>query len=595
MRLPERTRTLGSEVEIELLGRSGQAALVRSRRPSDAGLVDRSCLERLGDRLILVGEARLDGAEDLRRRLSADGSEHAATAGPARLCLLAYDRWGERCVDFLHGDFAFVVWDDIDQRFFAARDRFGKFRLFHGSRDSTGVMGNSLDWVVAQVAPERDVDEFWIADYLTLGWSREAHRSVYRDVERLPPAHTLSWSSRGKSSRRYWILDVPEPLYLRRRDDYLDLFRSLVLQAVADRLPAEGAGIGLSGGLDSATLAASAVRLAGPAARVDAYFCDYQSFPEERRFAEMSARHLGIDLRVINLDENRYDPQWQTSGIRSAEPEGHIVWAKHLRAISDSLAARSAVWFEGEGPDNALHFERNAYLSWLVRSRAWPRLARDLVSYAVVKGREGWVESLRRHSRLRREPPPADALPAWISPDLVRRLHLHERLETLGSGGMAGHPWHPGAFEAFTNPVWQARFESFAFEGTLSPIEWRHPFLDLRVLQFMLSLPPIPWGWKKDLIRKAMRGWLPEPVLRRPKAPLPFFPTALSLKREGMPRLVAPLESSAYVDARHLPRAEDRDWEIEYAINAFVVDHWLAQRRSGVPFTSPEDNPKIAL
>ena len=577
-----------------LLGRSGQAALVRSRRPSDAGLVDRSCLERLGDRLILVGEARLDGVEDLRRRLSADGSEQAATAGPVRLCLLAYDRWGERCVDFIHGDFAFVVWDDVHQRFFAARDRFGKFRLFHGSRDSIGVMGNSLDWVVAQVAPGRDVDEFWIADYLTVGWACEAHRTAYRDVERLPPAHTLTWSSRGTSSRRYWTLDVPEPLYLRRRDDYLERFRFLVLQAIADRMPEEGVGIALSGGLDSATLAAGAVRLAGATARVDAHFYDYERFPEERRFADLSARHLGIDLQVISLDEVRYDPEWQESGIRSVEPEASIVWAKHLRMVNDALTARSAVWFEGEGPDNALLFERNPYLAWLIRRRAWPRLARDLVSYAVVKGREGWLESLRRHSGRRREPSLGEPLPAWISPDLVHRLHLHERLETLKARRIGGHPWHPGAIASFMNPVWQARFETFTFEGTLSAIEWRHPFLDLRLLQFMLSLPPVPWGWKKDIIRKAMRGWLPEPVLRRPKSPLPFFPTALSLRREGMPRLVAPTALSAYVDSRRLPQPGDDEMALEQAMSVFVVDYWLAQQRSGVPFTSPEDGTKIA-
>lgn len=567
---------------------------MRSRRPSDAGLVDRSCLERLGHRLVLLGEARLDGAEDLRRRLSAGGCEQAATAGPARLCLLAYDRWGERCVDFIHGDFAFVVWDDVQQRFFAARDRFGKHRLFHGSRDSVGVMGNSLDWVVTQVAPGRDVDDFWIADFLTLGWSREAHRSAYRGVERVPPAHTLSWSSSGTSSRRYWTLDVPEPLYLRRREDYLDRFRFLLLQAIADRMPAEGVGIALSGGLDSATLAAGAKRLAGPSARIDAYFCDYEEFPEERRFAQMSAQHVGIDMLVVPSDEIYYDPQWQTRGIRSTEPHGAIVGAHNLRPINDSLAARSAVWFEGEGPDNALSFEKNAYLSWLVRRRAWTRLARDLVSYTAVKGREGWLETLRRHARPQRAAPDGAPWPVWISPDLEHRLRLRERLESFGTGGISGHPWHPRAFDAFTSPIWEGHFETSAFDAALSPIEWRHPFMDLRVLEFMLSLPPVPWGWKKDIIRKAMRGWLPEPVLRRPKAPLPFFPDALILRREGMPRILDPAALSAYVDVRHLPRADAPERNLAQAVNVYVVDHWLAHRREGPAFTTAGDDCKIA-
>ena len=64
-----------------------------------------------------------------------------------------------------------------------------------------------------------------------------------------------------------------------------------------------------------------------------------------------------------------------------------------------------------------------------------------------------------------------------------------------------------------------------AISGTY--LDRRHPFLDLRVLIFMLRTPPIPWARRKRLIREAMQGVLPEEVLTRDKAPLVADPVNL--------------------------------------------------------------------
>ena len=569
---------------VETLGRNRQVALVRSRGPSDAGLVDRSCLERLGDRLWLLGEVRLDGPAELRRRLASAGVADADTAGQARLCLLAYERWGESCLDVVFGDFAFVVWDEHRQSLFAARDRLGKRPLFHGRDKSTGVVGNSLDWVVAAAAPSRAVDEYWIADFLTQGCSREMHRTAYRDIRRVASGHCLRWSAEGDVDRRYWRLDVAEPLYLPRREDYLVRFRESVAQAVADRTsPAGDVGISMSGGLDSTTLAAIAARQAGDPHRVSAVCVHLEAQPDlqEDAFASMAARHLGIDLRVVPYDELSYDPAWQSRGIRPAEPLHGIVNAHHVRTVNDSMAARCAVWFEGEGPDNALAFDRDPYLSWLVGRGDWWRLAGTLVSYAMVKGSGGWLETLRRHRGRPAAAAPApaaeqDPVPRWLAPGFRERLRLQQRIDDLGDGGDGSHPWHPQAFRSFTSPVWQRHFADYAFEEALSPLQWQHPFFDLRVLQFLLAVPPIPWAWKKTLLREAMRGWLPDPVLRRPKTGVGTAPVAIALARHGMPAPMAPARLDAYVDRRLLPASDGPQDEVLQATTAYALDHWLA-------------------
>src|SRR6202044_346016 len=102
----------------------------------------------------------------------------------------------------------------------------------------------------------------------------------------------------------------------------------------------------------------------------------------------------------------------------------------------------------------------------------------------------------------------------WIDPDFVHRIGLAERLQALGA---SAHPWHQQAVGSFQDAIWPALFDDLRFAEARGPFEWRHPFLDLRVLEYMISLPPVPWAWRKHLLRKSMANRLPPAILARDK------------------------------------------------------------------------------
>ena len=573
---------LGARVEgLECiaLGPSRQIALVRSRPAPDA-LPDHPRVEKL-ESLTLVGRARLDGRRELEARLSGKVQADPATVSDARLCLIAYATWGDSCLDFLAGDFSFAIWDDRRQRLFAACDQLGKRPLFHARRGTTLAIANAIDFVADVCAPDRVPDDFWIADFLTLNSPREIDRTAYRDIRRLAPGHAIAWH-RGQTEpdiRRYWRLELGDPLFLPREADYLERFRDLVMRSIEDRLPRGLVGISMSGGLDSTTLAACAVRVSGDPRRVTAYCEHYERLMHigEDEFANLAARHLGIDLEVEAVDDAVYDPRWQMRGHRPGEPLEAVVHGEPLRAMNDRLASRATIWFDGEGPDNALALDRDPYLSWLWRKHAWGRLAGTLLDYARVKGLDGWLQSVKRHSGLETAGPDYDFDVPWIAEDLARRVHLEERARDLHFGGTTrDHPWHPRAMQSFTSPIWQDYFRDFEFQEETSRLQWLHPYLDLRVLQFLLSVPPLPWAWKKSLVRRSMRGWLPEPILRRPKTPLPVSPLARAMKEHGLPDLLAPDRLAPYVEAARLPGIHESDLAVGKSIFAYVLDHWLA-------------------
>ena len=227
--------------------------------------LETSAIEELEGRFWLVGRLRLDGRGDLAARL--DSATVDVAVSEAGLVLRAYAKWGDSFLDHVFGDYAFVLWDAARDTLIAARDQLGVRSLFHARTGSTWIGGDSLEWVLAQPGVDRDFDDTWIADHLTVGASLDFDRTAWRAVQRLAPAHLLSISpapSMAVAARRYWRLELGEPLYLRDRGLYAEIFRERVRQAVADRLPRQGRiGLSMGGGLDSTMLAAMAVETSG--------------------------------------------------------------------------------------------------------------------------------------------------------------------------------------------------------------------------------------------------------------------------------------------------------------------------------------------
>ena len=91
-------------------------------------------------------------------------------------------------------------------------------------------------------------------------------------------------------------------------------------------------------------------------------------------------------------------------------------------------------------------------------------------------------------------------------------------------------------------PIWQNLFEECEAGITGVPVEVRHPFFDIRVIKFLLTLPRLPSCCDKQLLREATRGVLPECVRLRPKSPLPADPMITVLQ----------LSESAWVHLRPL-------------------------------------------
>jgi len=480
----------------------------------------------LDDRLWLLGDVRLDGREHLRERLAQHGQPSDPAVTDEELLLLAWQRWGENSLEQLSGDFSFALWDAQSKKLCCARDLLGVRPFFYAQRGRRFAFSNTLN--VLRLLPEvsEQLDPHFIGDFLLQGWCPDPQRSAFRDIRRLPAGHLLTHSRGDLSVQRYAKLAIEEPLQRKRHDEYLEEFRAHLDRAVRDRLSHGPAGVFMSGGLDSTSVAATAQKIArgqGLSGLLHAHTVDYSPLFEDQegRFASLAAEHIGIPIHILHGAHSPPFTGWRELRMHTPEPTAEPFFSLHVAHYRE-LAARARVVLTGDGGDDILTGRAWPHLTYLLRRGRLLTLAGTFGGYLLRQGRLPPLRAGLR-GRLRRwlgRAAPSVPYPAWLQPAFEKEFRLRERWQELEQPALAEHPLHPVGYASLTSSYWPSVYETEDPGWTGVPIAARAPLLDQRLLRFLLRLPPVPWCMDKLLLREAMQGLLPEEVRLRRKTPL---------------------------------------------------------------------------
>ena len=538
----------------------------------------------------IVADCRVDARPELIAELARSGHHDIARAPDAELVLRAYTVWRDDCVDHLLGDYAFAIWDRTHRRLFCARDQMGVKRFYYAHVNSRLIISNTLDCIRQHPAVSDDLNDLAIADFLLFDMIQEPGATSFKDVQRLPPAHTLTVAGENVSIRRYWTLPVSEPIHYTRDTDCVEQFQELMDTAVADRLRTNCAGVMMSGGLDSATVAASAQKIFARHAGLSGLRAYTEAFDsliphEERHYAGLVAEALKVPIEFQAIDEFRLREYLNCPGTRFPEPVHSPCsdWGlNHLRR----LLPMRRVALTGYGGDPTLSSLLTHHFLHLIKRRKFASALGDAARYLAAEGRFSRLYLRTRWRRWSLSKSSLTNFPKWLNPDLEKRLGLRERWEALTrKEATPNDAVRPVALEAMTSSMWPALFESYDPGLTHIPVEVRHPFFDLRLVQFLLSLPALPWCSDKELLREASRGVLPDVVRLRRKSPLLADPLTALLHLpdsawvdsfEPCPRL------SQYVQRNQIPRVfrETNAWNAWIHLRPLSLNFWLSMRGS---------------
>lgn len=536
----------------------------------------------------IVADARIDGRAEVARALRAGGLDAADDAPAAELVLHALRLWGDQAPRHLLGDFAFAAWDGERRRLVCARDPFGVKPFYYAVAGGAFVFSSSLEAVRVHPSVSGELDEGWIADFLVHGESHAPESTVYAAIRQLPPGHLLVVEDGRASLRRYASLpDQAEPLRLRGPAEYAERFYAVLREAVADRLPRGTASILLSGGRDSTALAAAWRDLADGGERATAlrgYAAHHARLmpDDEPRYAALAAEALGIPLHLLAVDDIAPFARWGTAELRRPQPTASPLLAIEADQLRQA-AGHARVLLTGQGGDALLRETPSRLTRLAAAGRVLPAL-REAAAYArwhrriPRPGLRTWLAE-RGGPRPRPVQPPG-----WIDPAFAARVGLAERLAAAGARGPSSHPLRPEAHAALADPFWPALFAVWDPGATGVNVELRHPYFDLRLVRLALSIPPAQWYNDKGLLRIAMRGRLPAPLLARPKTPLRGDPLAVRAAALGPGWLGgrrADARVAPWVDLSRVPRmaggaSQEAPRDLSTDLRPLALSLWLA-------------------
>lgn len=234
---------------------------------------------------------------ELRRELA--GGWTFTSSSDTEVILAAYDRWGEACVEHLRGMFAFAIWDQRNNKLFAARDRFG-IKPFHYTVQKEALYFASEAKALLPFLNEIDTDSDALSEYLTFQYTI-GEKTLFKSISSLLPGHVLRVENGSLAVRRYW--DVQYDVDFDHSAGYFERrFTELMSDSMQVHLRSDvPVGSYVSGGLDSSLVALLAAQLDHRSR--DAFHGRFLEYPgyDESRYARTVTDLADMSLHMIDI------------------------------------------------------------------------------------------------------------------------------------------------------------------------------------------------------------------------------------------------------------------------------------------------------
>jgi len=530
------------------------------------------------DGSVLAWDGRLDNREDL-------GLGSIASTPEAIL-----HQWHHHpepsTLGRLVGDWALALWDAPRRTLWLARDHCGARPLYyHRASDGAYYWASLVDLLLPCLSGPAAIHLPYLAGMFH--WGPDPASSPYREVLAVPPAHAVAIREQhGTWQESIHGLWTPPTATLRyKRDaDYEEHFRSLLHTAIRCRL-GPGTWAFLSGGLDSSSIVCVASRLIAEDPRrlgpLETITQVYDSSPSgERHFVADVEHQTGVKSHFLHAGDGRLIPE------RSASAPCVPFFMDNFAGLAieqEDLIGHGNNILCGVGGDQLLGNSQRAdlVLASQLRDGRIADCLRDLPRWAVGLRRPLWrvvAEGLVTTAGWSKDRSSRREWPDWMTPQLTSALHSEEAISRIPSL----RKWPRGLLATIAVTA-QPSHRSW------SGVAVTYPFLDRRLMEFLLRIPLDQLtrpGESRSLMRRALRGVVPEQVLRRrsKNLPTPALGHAVATQYPRLRKLLLNPQLAALelVQLKELEQALERARHgaedfMGSLLLAIAIEEWLRQ------------------
>lgn len=497
--------------------------------------------------LWLVFNGEIYNYPELREELLKKGHTFYSKTD-TEVILHAYEEWGHDCLSRFNGMWAFALWDEKKQELFCARDRFGIKPFYYTTTGGSFLFASEIKALLAfpdaGIRPDNNV----LCTYLAWGVQDYCSRTMFEGISQIEPGHALVVTHAGvQPPFRYWDVTVNPEIGNKKDDEAVSVrLRELLLEAARVHLRSDVAvGTCLSGGIDSSTLTVlinTLIRSEAPESVGDrqktfsVVFTD-KKFDESAYIDEVVAA-TGVDAEKT---EPSPDLLWEDIDrlvYLQDEPFGSLsIYAQYC--VMRLAAQKVKVVLDGQGADELLAGYlgyQGSYIRGLIRTFHWGEALRE-ISGSLHEHRD-FFSSARQQLRVRS----------------ARRGLLKCAPETIDRyQGTLDEVLHRELVS--TNLPALLHYEDRNSMGF--SIESRVPYLDVRLVEYIASLPlsqKVRNGVTKVALRRAIRDKVPESIRCRGDKMGFVTPEECWMKNELRPFMLeifssASFKSRSYWDA----------------------------------------------
>jgi asparagine synthase (glutamine-hydrolysing) len=479
--------------------------------------------------------------KELRRELEARGHIFKSNTD-AEVIIYAYCEWGRECLSRLNGMFAFAIWDARDESLLLARDRLGIKPLYYADTPAGFAFASEIKALLAIPEFDRAVDLAALDQFMTFLWTPDP-KTVFRGVNKLPPAHCLVYRNGKAEVFEYWDIAFDEDDSI-SESEWAERLREQITRSVRAQMIADvPLGAFLSGGLDSSTIIALMTGVATQ--QVTTYTFGfkqedlrYDILEDDVKYARIVSRKFQTDYYeqylepqvmellpklVYHMDEPVADPAIVTSYL-----------------ICRTARERLTVLLSGMGGDEVFAgYPRHAAVKIAEAYNLIPQFLSKPVVAALPGARPGKFTALFRNTKKLAR---SAALPererylgfgTYFTEDEKRAMYTGELQEA--ASGFDAYEQHQKYFDRvsgqdFINQMLYVDLKTFLpclnlnytdKTSMAASMEVRVPLLDHELIELAARMPArlkLKGLTGKHILKRAAEAWLPREIIHRKKA-----------------------------------------------------------------------------
>ncbi|MFA6920713.1 MAG: N-acetylglutaminylglutamine amidotransferase [Gallionella sp.] len=479
-----------------------------------------------GLQLALVFNGTIYNYQELRSELIGLGYAFFST-GDSEVILKAYHAWGEQCVPRFYGMFAIAIWDMRSKTLFLARDRLGIKPLYHTLDEARFRFASTPQALLAGGGVDTRLDPVALHQHFTLHGVVPAPRTILRGIRKLPPAHTLRFTSDGNFEQRcYWQLDATRPDAELSEEDWLQAVRTVLHRALERHRLASDVPVGvlLSGGLDSSLLVGM---LAEHVDELNTFSIGFEQvggeLADEFVYSDLVAKHFDTKHHKFAVTNAEVLKRLPEAILQMSEPmPSYDVIAFYL--LSEKVSRKVKVVLAGQGADEVF----GGYF-WYPRMQASTGTPLErFAQHYFDRDHDEYLEMMSD---------------AYAVPD-VSGVWVADQLQQPGADDFLDQVLRLDVTRLMVDdPVKRVDNMTMAWG-----LEARVPFLDHELVGLAAKMPAalkLKEGGKFPL-KAVARGIIPDEVIDRPKGYFPV-PALKYLRGDFLERIRAILNSDACI------------------------------------------------